>query len=352
MKNFTTSPAPHVRINGGGTRRIMLDVLIALCPSLVAAMVLFGYHVLINAACCVAFCVGAEAVFCMIKSGGFSRENFKKTPIFDLSAAVSGVILALNLPATMNVWGLNIISGGKVAFSFDTVIVCLIGSIVAIVLVKQIFGGIGKNFANPALTARAFLFLTFATAFASSAPSFDASTGASWLSSGRPIADGALLLNSLIGLRGSAAVGEACVAAVLLGYVYLVVRGVIDFRLPLMIVGFTAVFALLFDGVITQGLSGTALLYNCIAHVLSGGLIFGATFMATDYATGPNTFAGNCIYAFGISLLTVLIRVFAAYPEGVSFAILIMNCAVPLINRYVYPRPIGYAKEGKNDGKR
>lgn len=352
MEKLIVSCSPHISEKHKGTRRIMLDVIIALVPALVAATVIFGYHVLINAFFSVLFCAASETLFCLIKSGEFNREGLKKASTSDLSCVVTGLILALNLPATMNVWGLNIVYGDRVVFSFDTVLVCLIGSIVAIVLVKELFGGIGRNFANPALTARAFLFLTFATAFVSSAPAFDTATGATWLTAGRPAADGTLLLNMFLGVRGSAATGEACVIALAIGYIYLSIRRVIDFRVPLMIIGWTAVFALLFDGLIKQQLTGSQLLLNAASHVLSGGLIFGAIFMATDYATSPNTFAGNCIFAFGIALLTVLIRVFASYPEGVSFAILIMNCVTPLIDRYVYPRPMGYVKEGKREKRK
>lgn len=352
MEKLIVSCSPHVAQKHKETRRIMLDVIIALMPALVAATVIFGYHVLINAFFSVLFCAAAETLFCLIKSGKFNLENLKKASTYDLSCVVTGLILALNLPAAMNVWGLNIVSDGRVIFSFDTVLVCLIGSIVAIVLVKELFGGIGRNFANPALTARAFLFLTFATSFVSSVPVFDTATGATWLTAGRPAADGTLLLNMFLGARGSAAVGEACVIAILIGYVYLSIRRVIDFRVPLMIIGWTAVFGLLFDGLIKQQLTGSQLWLNAASHALSGGLIFGAVFMATDYATSPNTFAGNCIFAFGIALLTVLIRVFASYPEGVSFAILIMNCVTPLIDRYVYPRPMGYVKEVKREKRK
>lgn len=334
----------------------MADVLIALIPVVVAAVLFFGYHVLINVLFCALFCGTFETLWYMLTRKCLSKDGFKRATTWDLSCFVTAVILALNLPATVKIWGLNVVSDGRVLFSFDTVLVCLIGSLVAIVLVKQLFGGIGKNFANPALTARVFLFLTFATGFAATQTTgtiFSASTGATWLSGSKQVTP-AVIKTLFFGNHASAAVGETCVIALLIGYVWLSVRRVIDFRTPLMIIGWTAVLALLLDGVIKNGLTGSEIWYNALAHVLSGGVLFGAIFMATDYATSPNTFAGNCIYCFGIALFTMLIRTFASYPEGMSFAVLIMNCVVPLIDKYVYPRPFGYvkpARKGGNDAK-
>jgi Na+-translocating ferredoxin:NAD+ oxidoreductase RnfD subunit len=173
----------------------------------------------------------------------------------------------------------------------------------------------------------------------------EASTGATWLSS--KSLKSISLLDMFLGNVGSAAVGETCVIAILLGYIYLSIRKVIDWRIPLMIIGWSAIFALLFDGAIKSKLSGEELWLNLGAHVLSGGLIFGAVFMATDYATSPNTFIGNCVFCFGIALFTMLIRVFAHFPEGISFAILIMNCLTPLIDKYIVPRPFGFVKKAK-----
>ena len=358
MSNYTVSSSPHITAKNHSTRSIMSDVLIALAPVTVAAVFFFGYHVAINIIVCAVGCMGFEMLWHMFINKSWNLEGFKNSSVWDLSCLVTAVLLALNLPAVMDVWGMNIRNAaGGIIFSFDTVLVCLLGSLVAIILVKQLFGGIGRNFANPALTARIFLFLTFAASFTASQTigvGFEASTGATWLS-GYKGTDPAVLYNLFIGNVGAAAVGETCVIALLLGYVYLSVRRVIDFRVPLMIVGWAALFALLFDGLIKSSLSGTDLLYNMLAHVMSGGLIFGAVFMATDYATSPNTFIGNCIYCFGIALFTMLIRVFAAYPEGMSFAVLIMNCVVPLLDKYIYPRPFGYVrpekrrKSGKTD---
>lgn len=355
--NYTVSSSPHVTQRAFSTRTIMIDVLIALAPACVAAVYFFGYHVLINLVMCAGFCFCFELLYDLIVSKSWNSEGVKKASVWDFSCFVTGVLLALNLPATMNVWGMNVTSGGRVLFSFDTVLVCLIGSLVAIVLVKQLFGGIGRNFANPALTARIFLVVTFGAAFMPSqtiGAGIQASTGATWLSGAqqgiKPV-DGNILYSLFIGNTDAAAVGETCAIAILLGYIYLSVRKVIDWRVPLMILGWAAVLALLFDGVISSRLTGADLMLNMAAHILSGGLLLGAVFMATDYATSPNTFIGNCVYCFGIALLTMLIRVFASYPEGMSFAVLIMNCVTPLIDKYIYPKPFGYVRPVKNKGK-
>ncbi len=346
--SYTVSTSPHITDKGNSTRRIMLDVLIALIPSIIAAVIFFGYHVLINLAFCAIFCFGLELLWSMLIKKEWSKKGIMEASSWDFSSLVTAVILALNLPSTVNVWGLNIVgASGRILFSFDTVLVCLIGSIVAIVLVKQLFGGIGRNFANPAATARAFLLIAFSFSSVQTLNAFgmDASTGATWLSN--KSLKSISLLDMFLGNVGSAAVGETCVIAIILGYVYLSIRKVIDWRIPLMIIGWSAIFALLFDGAIKSKLSGGELWLNLGAHVLSGGLIFGAVFMATDYATSPNTFIGNCVFCFGIALFTMLIRVFAHFPEGISFAILIMNCLTPLIDKYIVPRPFGYVKKEK-----
>lgn len=350
MADYVVSASPQITSKGNSTRGIMTDVLIALVPSVIAAAFFFGYHVIINIIVCAVSCWGFELLYDLATKKAWNKDGLRNSSVWNFSCFVTAVLLALNLPATLNVWGMNVVSAsGRALFSFDTVLVCMLGSLVAIVLVKELFGGIGRNFANPALTARVFLFLTFAAKFVASDTigiGFQASTGATWLGGDKTATPG-VLYNLFTGNVGSAAVGETCVVAILLGYVYLSLRGTIDFRVPLMIIGWAALFALLFDGVAKQNLTGSALFYNMLAHVMSGGLLFGAVFMATDYATSPNTFAGNCVFAFGIALFTVLIRTFAAYPEGVSFAVLIMNCVTPLIDRFIYPRPFGYVRPKK-----
>ena len=366
MKKFTVSASPHAS-KKRSTRSIMTDVLIALVPAFVAAVVFFGYHVVINAVVCMGSCFAFELLYTLIYKKDFSRKAVKSSSCFDLSCLVTGLILALNMPRVTVVrgWNLNVYSGavpeGAVAadyvvFGGDTVILCVVASLVAIVLVKMLFGGIGKNFANPAATARVFLLLAFASGMSytntvGAGHLLPASTGATWLSSGAHTASGNSLLNMFIGNRGAAAVGETSMIAIILGYVYLCARKVIDFRVPLIIIGCTAVFALLFDGA-GHGLKGADLFTNMLAHVMSGGIAFGAVFMATDYSTSPNTFWGSALFGFGIALFAMLIRVFGIYAEGMSFSILVMNITVPLIDKFILPRPFGYVRTREKKAKK
>ena len=337
----------------------MLDVIIALMPVLIAAVFYYGYHVIINAAVCVGACVGSELLFGLIARRKFDAEGVRNSSIKDLSACVTGLILALNLPSKMIVkgWNLNFYEKGydalsahaadHIVFSFDSVFVCLIGSVFAIMIVKMLFGGIGRNFANPAATARIFVMLSFGLSVVNTAGiGLAASTGATWLASAdKATSDRSMFLNYFLGNRGTAAVGETCVIAIFVGYLYLSVRKVIDFRLPLTVVASAAVFSLLFEG-FYKG-SAAKIFNNMFANVLSGGLIFGSVFMATDYSTSPNSFRGQFLFCVGIGLFTMLIRVFTSMPEGMSFAILLMNVAAPLIDKYVFPRPFGYVKPPK-----
>lgn len=345
MNNLVTSSAPHITKKGNSTRKIMIDVLIALIPSAVAAIYFFGYMVAVNIVVCCASCFGFELLYNLIKNKKFDKENVRSASVWDLSCFVTGVILALNLPTVINIWSnLSI---------FSTIVADIIGSLFAIVIVKMLFGGIGRNFANPAAVGRIFLFLCFASAFKSVAASgigLEPTTGATWLSQSvgnRPVT-GNDLLNMFLGNVGSSAVGETSTLAILIGYIYLCIRKVIDWKLPLYIVASVAVFTLLFEGLIVGKLSVDQIFLNMIAHILSGGLLFGAVFMATDYATSPNTSKGLIIYGIAIGFITVIIRVFGGYPEGMSFAIVIMNIVTPLIDKYIYPRPFGYEKPKKN----
>lgn len=359
MNKFTVSASPHIADKKNSTRVIMLDVIIALMPVLIAAVFYFGYHVLINAVVCVGACVGSELLFSLIARKKFDKQGVKESSIFDLSAIVTGLILALNLPSKTIVsgWNLNVYQKGydvlssravdHIVFSFDTVLICIIGSIFAIMIVKMLFGGIGKNFANPAVTARVFIMLSFGLSVVNTAGvGLAASTGATWLASAdKATGDKSMFLNYFLGNRGTSAVGETCIVALIVSYIYLSVRKVIDFRLPLIIVGSAALFSLLFEG-FYKG-SAAKIFNNMFANLLSGGLIFGAIFMATDYSTSPNTFVGQAVYGVGIGLFTMLIRVFTGMPEGMSYAILLMNVATPLIDKYIYPKPFGYVKPPK-----
>lgn len=366
MKNLAVSVSPHIAQKSKTTRSIMLDVIIALTPALVMAVVYFGYHVVINAAVCMGSCFAFELLYTLAIKKDFSRKAVKESSCWDCSCLVTGLILALNLPRVIVVkgWDLNVYGAmpdvkginraDYVLFGGDTVILCIVASLVAIALVKMLFGGIGKNFANPAATARVFLFLAFSSSFVATNTTglgslLSASSGATWLSGNKLTNGENLFLNLLTGNRGAAAVGETCMIALLLGYLYLSIKKIIDFRIPLIIIGSAAVMALLFDGV-ANGLTGGRLFNNMLAHVMSGGLVFGAVFMATDYSTSPNTFWGSALFAFGIALFTMLIRCFGGYPEGMSFAILVMNVTVPLIDKFIVPRPFGYSKPTKAKG--
>lgn len=301
------SSSPHIR-STASTQRIMLDVLIALAPVAIAGTVIFGLGAALVIAVCVGGAVLSELVFNLITK----RPN----SLPDLSAAVTGLILALNLHANTPWWQ------------------CLIGSVFAIVVVKCLFGGLGCNFANPAITGRILLLISFAGSVGGAAmPKIveltTTSTPLASLSSG--VTEGLpSFVDMLLGLRGGA-IGEVCILAILLGFVYLVARKVIYFETPLVFVLTVFVLALLLTN------DPTAALY----HVLSGGLMFGAVFMATDYVTTPITRTGKIVFAVGCGIITVLIRFYGSYPEGVSFAILFMNILTPYIEKWTRKKPLG-----------
>lgn len=297
------SSSPHLHC-GMNTRDIMRDVIIALIPALIASVWLFGPRALAVEAVCVAAALASE----------FLSRIVMKRPhtVGDLSCVVTGLLLAFNLPVTIPLW--------QAAF----------GAVVAIVVAKQMFGGLGQNFVNPALLGRIVLMGSFP------AEMNDWSVPLSWLNSAdavsaaTPLADGATThewWELLLGLRGGC-LGETCGVALLLGGIYLVVRHVISPIIPLTYLG--TVFVLTW-----------VLGENPVTHLLSGGLMIGAIFMATDYATCPIHRGGKFVFAIGCGALTVLIRLYGSLPEGVSFAIVIMNILVPLIEKVTGPRPFG-----------
>ena len=303
---LTLSVSPHIH-SGRTTRRIMLDVLIALLPAAVAGVVIFGLTSLIVIASCVVGCVGFEALFYVIRK--------KPIPVGDLSAAVTGLLLALNLPANTPWWQ------------------CLIGALFAMVVVKGLFGGLGANPVNPAITARVFMLVAFATLAKPAFPTIvDTVSSATPLASETPTS----LTDLLLGLHGGA-IGETCAAALLLGGIYLLCRRVITWHIPVAFIGtvFVASFFM-------EGMDLTA----ALAAVLSGGLLIGAIFMATDYVTSPATPWGKIIFGLGAGLITFLIRYFGVYPEGVSFAILFMNIITPYISSWTKRKVFGTG--GKN----
>ncbi len=316
MNKLTVSSSPHVR-SSAKTSRIMLDVLIALTPAAIMGTVIFGLRALLVIATCVASSIGAEMLFNLIIR--------KRQTVGDLSAAVTGLILGLNLHANAPIWQ------------------CVIGSVFAIVVVKCLFGGLGCNFANPAATARVFMLICFTGTLAGGVEPYDWSTlgtGAELVSGATPLdiieKGGELpsILEMLLGFRGGA-IGETCIVALAVGFIYLVVRRVIHFETPLIFVGTVFVLSLIVDN------SFTVALYQ----ILSGGLVFAAVFMATDYVTTPITRSGRMIFAVGCGLITFLIRYFGNYPEGVSFSLLIMNILSPYIEKWTAPRALGGKKK-------
>ena len=288
----------------------MRDVLIALSPAAIAGVVFFGWRALLAICVCVATAVLSEFIFNIIVK--------KKQTVADLSAAVTGLLLALCIPAGANVWH------------------CIVGSVFAIIVVKCLFGGLGCNFANPAITARVMLFIAFADVIGGGvATNFaDLTAGATPLELIKydRAAELPSLLNMLIGNRGGA-IGETCAIALILGGVYLVVRKVISWHTPVIYIGTVFILSLIIEQ------SFTSALYQ----VLGGGLLIGAIFMATDYVTTPINKLGKMVFALGCGILTVIIRFYSSYPEGVSFAILIMNILSPYIEKLCTAKPLGKA---------
>ena len=321
---LTASVSPHVRTRDT-SRSIMLDVIIALIPSLIASVVIFGFRALAVTASAVASCV----LFEWLSRKAMKRHN----TIGDLSAVVTGIILGFNLPSTMPIW------------------MVVLGSLIAIVVVKQMFGGIGQNFVNPALLARIVLMVSFPKAMLSSwaEPFAWRSETPDELTSATPLAvlktgEGTMpsLFNMLFVKAGS--LGEVCAVALIIGGIYLVIRKVISPIIPLCYVGTVAVIMLVFG--LVKG-EGNALVFM-LNEILAGGLLLGAIFMATDYTTSPTSPSGKVIFAIGCGLITSLIRLFGNMNEGVSFSIIIMNILVPHIDNLTAPLPFGATKEKKS----
>lgn len=302
MSDYIVSHAPHIS-DKVTTNRIMLDVILALCPALVCAILYFGPRA--------ALVVGVCAATCVLCEWAYQKAMKKDVTIHDLSAAVTGVILAYNLPVTIPVWQ------------------AMFGSAVAILMVKQLFGGLGKNFANPAVTGRIVMFLAFSTTMTTWVKPMDAITGATPLAllyKGQ-IGDLPGLWDMFLGVRGGC-LGETSVLALMLGGAYLLYRGVIRWHAPASFIGTVFILTAILDG-------------HPVYQIMSGGLFLGAIFMATDYVTTPITDEGRLVFGAGAGALTVLIRLYGSYPEGVSFALLIMNTLVPYIDKLTYHKPLG-----------
>lgn len=310
MNRLIVSPSPHDE-NYTKTSTIMLNVIIALMPALIVGCVYFGLRALLLTAVCVASCV----LFEFLARKLMKRDN----TIGDLSAVVTGIILAMNLPSTLPLW------------------MAVIGSFVAIVIVKQLFGGIGQNFANPAITARIVLMVSFPAAMTRWVEPFtheavDAVSGATPLACAEGTYD---YLDLFLGRTGGC-LGETCALALLIGGLYLAVRKIINLAAPLSFIG--SLFLL-------SWISGGDPVYQ----ILAGGVFLGAFFMATDYATTPISTKGKVVFGLGCGIITFVIRQFGSFPEGVSFSILLMNVLTPYIEQLTRTKVLGAKEAEKNE---
>lgn len=313
--NLLAGSSPHIK-SGESTRSLMLDVVIALLPATAASVYFFGLRALLLTAATVLSCVLSEYIYCRLAK--------KPNPISDYSAVVTGMLLAFNLSPAVPVW------------------MAAIGGAFAIIIVKQLFGGLGHNFVNPALAARAFMMASWPvqmTTWITPGQSADAVSSATPLALIKAGSEATGTLPSLwdlfIGNVGGT-IGETSALALLLGAAYLVAKRVISLEIPLSFIGTVGIMSWIFGG--KQPFTG-----DFVYNVLSGGLMLGAFFMATDYTTSPVTSKGRLVMGFGCGLMTSVIRLFGGYPEGVSYAILLMNLVVPMIDRYMIPRSFGGA---------
>lgn len=306
---YNISSSPHIRAKDTSAK-IMLYVIIALLPASIFGVYNFGLRALLLIAVCIATCVASEWIF--------EKIVHKKSTITDFSAVLTGLLLALNLPYTLPIWQ------------------AVLGSVFAIVIVKMLFGGLGQNFMNPALGARCFLLVSFASTMTSF--TYDGVTGATPLAlmrNGESVDTMKMFLGTTAGT-----IGETSVIALFIGAVFLILMGVIDLRIPGSYLITFVVFLLIFSG------KGFDVNYIA-AQLCGGGLMLGAFFMATDYVTSPITPSGKIFYGILLGILTGLFRLFGANAEGVSFAIILGNLLVPIIEKHTIPKAFGVKKEGK-----
>lgn len=310
--SLVVSPSPHI-VDNVTTSRIMLDVLIALIPAFIMSSFIFGPRAILLTVTCIASCVLFEA--------GFQYLIKKDSTINDLSAVVTGVLLGFNLPSSLPFW------------------MAIVGSFMAIVIVKQLFGGIGQNFANPAITARIVLLLSFTTPMTTwplpkqLLGTTDAVTGATplgVLKMGTDLSSLPSNMDLFLGFVGGS-LGETSAIALLIGGIYLLWRKVIEPWIPLAFIGTVFIFAFLTG-------------QDPVFHILAGGVMLGAFFMATDYTTSPITTPGKIIFGVGCGLITMTIRLFGSYPEGVSYSILLMNILTPQIDTLTRGKTYGGVK--------
>jgi len=304
MSKLTVSPSPHIK-SEMTTANVMTHVIIGLFPMIIAGVLIFGGSALMLMGLSVAMCLLWEKLFCVITK--------KKDTTDDLSAVVTGILLSFNVPATLPLW------------------MIVIGTFVAIVITKMLFGGLGQNFANPAIVGRIVLTLSFAEAMTTFVePFYYRSTDV--VTQATPLATGKASYKDLFFGNISGCLGEVCAIAILIGGVYLLCMRIITWHIPLAYIGTVGIFSFL---------AGKDPLYQ----ILSGGLLLGAFFMATDYVTSPTTKIGKLIFGVGCGIITCVIRFYASSAEGVSYAILLMNIITPYIDMATRKKPLG-AKEG------
>lgn len=336
MNKLVVSSTPHIRSNDS-VQKIMLDVIIALTPACVAGIILHDHS--LNALITVAISI----IACVLFEAGFQKLAKQTVTVSDLSAVVTGLLLAMNLPETSPFW------------------MPIVGAFFSIIVAKQVFGGLGQNFINPALAGRAFLLAAYPTNMTGSsaftAPRFLGAVGDAATSATSATADAATyatplttlkeggaaitssdIINGFIGNVGGT-IGETCAVLLILGGIYLIVRKVISWRIPVVYIATVFVFMLIF------GRNGVGDFMGAINELVVGGLMLGAFFMATDYASSPVTPLGQIIMGFGCGILTSIIRLWGGYPEGVSYSILLMNLCVPLIDRFTEPKIFGEVKK-------
>ncbi|SDZ32087.1 electron transport complex protein RnfD [Proteiniborus ethanoligenes] len=310
MENrLIASSSPHIR-SDETISRIMLDVIIALLPATLASIYFFRFNALKLIVLSVAAAIITEAIF--------QKAMKKPITINDLSAVVTGLLVAFNIPSSAPWW------------------IPVIGSAFAIGIVKQFFGGLGHNFMNPALAARAMLLASWPTIMTDwVTPGVDAISTVTPLAILKGQAEGALSMTDMLMGNIGGSLGETSALLLILGGIYLLYRGVINWRIPFTYIGTVVVMMLIFGGGVE----------NTVYHLLAGGLMLGAFYMATDYSSSPVTKKGQIIFGIGAGLLTAIIRLKGGYPEGVSYSILLMNVAAPLIDKYTSPKVFGEVKQ-------
>ena len=339
------STPPHVK-SRRTTKGIMLDVIIALAPAAIAGIVFFGWQALVIMVTSVLAAVAAEFVYYFIYNGGFTKKcvNAKEVCInwlkqFDCTSVVTGLILALIVPSTVNWYEV------------------LIGAVFAILIVKMLFGGTGRNLVNPAAAGRVMMFLSFsltayvATNFEPISLDSELFTGAThlsgWLLGGENASGHMEWLDLFLGTGVAGCIGETCKLALIAGYIYLVVRKVIKWWQPLLYIVLSAFLSVCMAATVEGATFDISLMLD---YALSGGLMFGAIFMATDYVTSPKGLYGQIVYYVLLAVLTSLLRFYTKI-EVVSFVIMLANLLVPLIDTYIVRKPFGYVKEKSKEGK-